>query len=208
MIPKVDFQVHEILLRAFFFPREYGGGRDKFDGDVEKFVSLFRQYEDKILELIEKFSGFSWSRDRIPVFLVPASMMVRYSFAKANLENDLPGIVLKIFADPGRELFIFIHELSHINQRQSDFYEKYAFGKNGERNTDLLELCADLITLKILRDLFGNNSEYEKLFWTFLKDPKSDKNKIKYEKILEFESKWDLSKRNIREYIELGQDFP
>ncbi len=202
MIPKIDIQVPELLLRTFFFPKEYGG-KEKLDKDISDFRVFFDKYGEKILVQIEKYSGFNWTLNRIPVYLIPASMMIRFSFSKNDLEDGLPGVVQKI----GRgitDIHIHIHELVHTNQKQTEFYSKengFAFDKEGNRNTDILELSADIVTMYVIRNLFGADSEYEKDMWNFLNNT-NERNMRKYEHLIEHIDKWDLNKNNLRYHLE------
>lgn len=194
MLPKVDFQKHEVLFQAFFFPGEYGGRMPKLLEDIENFITLFSEHQEKILSLIEKFSGFAWSKERIPVFLVPNTAMLPFSFTKARLEADLPGVVQKIGLATKRTLHIFIHELVHVNCRHSDFYEKY-------ESTDLRELVADLVTLNVIREIFGANSEYEQDWLDFLQNT-LEKNKRKLAFAEKYQEKWNLHEKPIVNYLE------
>ena len=207
MIPKVDFQIHDLLIQIFFFPRLYGGNRDKLKKDFESFTSEFQLREEKILTLIEKFSGLEWMKDRIPAYLVPHNSKVLYSFAHHNLENNLPGIVLKIRGNLFRDMPIFIHELAHINQMQSDFFKEqkiFVFDKEGKRNEDLIELGADIVALYVMREVYGIDSEYEKDFWNFLENT-NEKNKRKFEELNKYIGSWDLNVNNLKFY--LARDF-
>lgn len=203
MIPKVDFQIHEVLIQAFFSPKMYGGDRSFLDSKLNEFIEGYRMHEEKILKLIEKYSGFEWSKDRIPVFLVPDNFALFYSFAKPILQDALPGVVLKIRPNGKiRDFWIFIHELSHINQYHSDFYTPQygAIDENNNKNVDRVEVCADLLALYVLRDLFGEDSEYEKDFWDFLENT-NEKNKKKFEQMKKHLPIWDLKKNTLKNYL-------
>ena len=115
----------------------------------------------------------------------------------------MPGVVQKLFESNTTNLHIFIHELVHVNQWQSDFHDKYntfANTKTGELNREGVELCADIVTLYVLRDLFGENSEYEEDFWKFLSNT-NQVNKRKYEVLQKYKESWDLSKKPLKGYI-------
>ncbi len=206
MIPKIDVQVHDVFINAFFFSVTYGP-KEKLEEDIQKFKNFFEINGEKIITLIEKFSGYSWTKDRIPVYLIPANPNFLYSFTKSTLENDLPGIVQKIGMGFERDIHIHIHELVHANQWQSDFTSKtniLSFKSNGERNTDGREIGADIVTLYILRNLFGESSEFEKNLMDFLSNT-NEKNKIKFAELNKYKDKWDLNKNSLRYYIEKGE---
>lgn len=203
MIPKVDFQIHEVLIQAFFSPKMYGGDRKFLDTKFSEFVAQFSEHETKILTLIEKYSGFEWSEEKIPVFLIPDSPSIFYSFAKPVLQDGHSGVVLKIRPNGKiRDFWIFIHELSHINQYHSNFYlPKYgAIDENNNKNVDRVEVCADLLALYVIRDLFGEDSEYEKDFWDFLENT-NEKNRKKFEEMKKHLPIWDLSKDTLKNYL-------
>jgi hypothetical protein len=199
MLPKIDIQVPELLLRCFYFPTIYGP-REKLDRDIKKFKDFFEKHGDSVLTEIENFSGYSWSMPRIPVYLVPNNSMLPYSFSRPNLEDNLPGIIQKIGRGV-RDIHIHIHELVHTNQKQSEFYTKFAYDKEGKRDTDLLELCADIVTIYVIRKLFQDNSVYENDMWDFLKNT-NDKNKRKEELLEQHIEIWDLNKNNLKHFLE------
>jgi hypothetical protein len=205
MIPKVDFQIHETLIEAFYLPKLWGGDREELDKEMKNFIDLFRIHEEMILTLIQKYSGFEWSKERIPVFLVPDSRVLLYSFTKSTLQDGLPGIIQKIFKDKNSLIFsIFIHELCHVNQHQSDFYDKKykTADEKWIKDTDRVELSADLVMLYVVREIFGNNSEYEKAEWDFLKNT-NDRNKKKGEMLEKYMPLWDLNKMPLKSYLEM-----
>jgi len=206
MIPKIDIQVHNLFINAFFFSVTYGP-KEKLDEDIKKFKDFFNENGEKILTLIEKFSGYSWTKDRIPVYLVPKNPNLNYSFAKSTLENDLPGVVQKIGMGYERDIHIHIHELAHINQWQSDFMKKnnpLSAKSNGEKNNDGIELGADIVALYVLRNIFGEDSEFEKDFMDFLNNT-NDKNKIKFAELNKYKDKWNLNENSLRHYVEKGE---
>ncbi|MDQ3014823.1 MAG: hypothetical protein M3Q73_03095 [bacterium] len=202
MIPRTDFQIHEIFMQTFFFPEEYGADRSQFDKDAAEFMGFFKQHEEKILQIIEKFSGFDWSKEKIPVFVVPNNSMISYSYTKFDLQDGLPGVVQKIFRNQQRNLHIFIHELAHVNQRHADFYDrKYkTLDEEGNRNVDLVEVCADIVCLYVIREIFSGNSEYERDMFDFLQNT-GMKNKRKYAELEKSLTQWDLYKNPLKFYI-------
>jgi hypothetical protein len=191
---KIDFQRHDVFFQAFFFPPFYGGGIEKLESDINALITTFANHKDQILTLIEKYTGYTWSQETVPVFLIPKTPVISYSFTRLNLVNGLAGIVQKVGMGAFRDLHIFIHELVHVNCRQQDFYEKYT-------DNNLKELVADLVTLYVIRDLFGTDSEYEKDFFDFLQNT-NDKNKVKYNYLHEYKDKWDLKDKQIASYLE------
>jgi hypothetical protein len=204
MIPKLDISMPELFVRAFHFAKRYGYP-GKLDDDARDFKKFFEQHGESILEQIEKLSGFNWTSERIPVYLFPNShISPPYSFSKINLENDLPGVMQKLGVSPKQisDYWVCIHELVHINQKEKEFYDKYFFNVGTiKNNTDLLELCADLVTLNVVRNLFDRDSELEKDLWDFL-DFSNDKNKRKAEILRTYLDLWDLSKNNLRYYLD------
>jgi hypothetical protein len=208
MTPKIDIQMPEILVRCFYFPAIYGP-REKLDNDVAEFKKFFELHGEEVLRSIEQFSGCTWSHDRIPVYLIPDSAMLNYSFSKWAVEEKLPGIIQKIGLGI-RDYHIHIHELAHTNQRHSEsFYSGttgYAFDKEGRRNVDLLELSADIVTLHVMRKLFGESSDLEKDFWDFLKNT-SEKNKRKEDFLIKYMSLWDLNSHPLKYYLEQNPEI-
>lgn len=200
MIPKVDYQIHDLLVRVFL-PPPLDGDDTEFRQLSERLINSFEKLEFNVLTLIEKYSGFEWRFEKIPVYLIPDSRILK-SFAKSNLENKRPGVVLKVMDNLTRNIHIFIHELAHINQNQGEFSKtSFALNPDGSRNHPNYELAADIVTLYILRDLFGSNSEYEKDMMEFLTTTDMV-NKDKYDALMEKVDIWDLSKKTLREYIE------
>lgn len=196
----------ELLKSLFYFPKTYGSV-EKLETDIEALKTFFNEYGEKILVEIEKLSGFSWTKERIPVYLIPNSKFgPPYSFSKWGVDGDLPGVVQKLgtTSQAFTDYWILIHELVHTNQRQSDFMEKYQFLKNGDRNQDLLELGADLITLYVLRSLFGQGTKYEVDLWNFFVNTtnNSEKNIRKGAILKKYVDEWDLNKNTLRYYLE------
>ncbi len=203
MIPKIDFQVHDVFINAFHNPPAYGS-LEQLHADMQEFKDFFSRNGNEILKLIEVYSGYEWSKERIPVYLIPDNFALNFSFTKPVLEDGLTGIVQKISPkDMYRNIHIHIHELVHVNQRQSDFYTKenpLAFSENGERNITGIELGADIVTFYILQKMFGINSEYEKNFWNFLSNT-NEKNKLKFEELNKYKDIWDLNLHPLRYYV-------
>lgn len=197
MIPKIKYMVHEILTNVFLPP---SGDRKEFERNAEEFIKNFKKIEKRVLELIEKFSGFEWTKKNIPVYLIPAGKSV--SFAKSNLEKGNPGVVNKIWSIPERSIHIAIHELVHVNQFQSDFYSKEnkVLWKKEEKDVVSLEVCTDVVTIHVLRELFGEDSKYEKDYWHFMNNVMTS-TPAKKLKIPSYLKKWDLDKKSLREYI-------
>lgn len=198
MIPKIDYQIHDVLTNVFLLPL---ADKKEFEKDAKKFIKNFKKIEKDILVLIERFSGFKWTKRKIPVYLIPNGKS--FSFTKGHLEEEKPGVVQKIHGTTERSIQIFIHELAHVNQFQSEFHSvnnKFAFNKNGHFNNLGREICADVVCIQVIRELFGKNSKCEKDYWYFLKKvmistPEKGKEIPKYIK------KWNLNKKTLKEYI-------
>jgi len=196
MIPKIDFQIHDALVRTFLFPPT-NDAQKGFKKQAGAFMDFFNKNSDKTLKSIQKFSGYKWAKDRIPVYLIPNAQIL--SFTKSILEDDLPGVVQKVFPNQKRTAHIFIHELVHVNQWQSKFVNKnQPYNESGDEFKR--ELYADLICLHVLRDIFGKNSEHEKDFWDFLQNT-TERNKKKLEGLKKITNKWDLIKKPLKEYL-------
>lgn len=111
-------------------------------------------------------------------------------------------MIQKIYGTKQRTTNILIHELVHINQFQSDFYSdknKLIFKKNRAKNERKLELCTDVISLSVIRIIFGKNSLYEKDFFEFKKIQTSIKAENK--EINNHIKKWDFEEKTLRDYI-------
>lgn len=199
MIPKIDFQTHDILTRIFIPPFKK---KKEFKKEVKEFTRSFRKIEEDVLISIEKFSGFKWSKKRIPVYLIPSGRIV--SFVRGKLENGLPGVVQKIFSgEEKRNLHIFIHELCHVNQFQSDFYDKnnrFVLKKDGTKDSVKVEVLTDIVTIHVVREIFGKNSDMEKDYWHFMNKVMTSTPKKKLE-IPKYLKKFDLNKKTLKEYI-------
>lgn len=204
MIPRIDISVPDVFIRAFYNPRTYGP-REKLDADIENFKSFFKENGDRILQEIESLSGFFWNENRIPVYLLPDGMFSPVaSFATSNLEGELSGIVQKIGRPGVRDIHVHIHELSHVNQWQGGWRSRqtgYALKQNGEWNTDLVELGADLVTIYVIRNIFGIDSVYEKDFWDFLQNT-NERNKRKNDVLKSYIDLWDLNQNPLKYYLE------
>ncbi len=204
MIPRLDISLPEIFLRAFYNPVVYGP-KEKLDADVKAFEDFFARHAEKILVEIEKLSGFAWSKDRIPVYLVPESFVSPpYSFTTSGLEEGLPGVVQKIGRPGMRDIHIHIHELAHVNQWQSDFHIFSPKG-NTQARTDMRELAADIVTVYVIRNVFGDATELERDFFDFLCNT-SEKNKRKYDILMKYVDSWNLNANTLRYYLEQNQD--
>lgn len=204
MIPTINFEINELLMRCFFFERIYGP-REKFEKDAQEVIDTIRSKEKIILSLIEKFSGLKWTHPVIPVYLIPTSEIIKYSFTKFDLGGPgVPGVVQKVGRGIHTDIPILIHELAHVNQRQGGLYKDYAhivFNKDKTRNEDFLEVWADMIELYVVRELFGSDSQYEKELWNFLQNT-NEKNKRKYEVLIEHMKIWDLNEHPLKFYLE------
>lgn len=201
MNTKIDYQIHDVLIRTLKSPFETVEEIKKL---FTKYIDEFGTYEDKVIELIEKYTGYPFTIERIPVYLVPISRnSVPFSNAKSSLEENTPGVVLKVFPDILRNHHIFIHELVHINQwhNHEEFNKsRFFINEDGTKNEDGIELCADIVALYIVRDIFGKNSEVENNFWDFLENT-NEKNKRKYDILQKYLPQWDLLKKPQKEYI-------
>jgi len=197
MIPKIDYKIHDVLTRVFLSPLK---GKKEFEKEAKKFIREFKKIEKDVLMLIEKFSGFKWSKKKIPLYIIPQGRF--FSMAKGNLEEGLPGVVQKVYDTLERGTHILTHELSHINQFQSDFYSKknnFIFNKDGSKDFVKIEICTDIVCIHVIRELFEKNSKYEKDYWEFLKIMTSTpKKKTQIPKYLK---KWNLNKKPLKEYI-------
>lgn len=123
--------------------------------------------------------------------------------AKSNLEKGTPGVVQKIGEVLERITHLLIHELTHINQFQSDFYSKknsFIFNKRGIKDRVKVEICTDVVAIHVVRDLFGNNSKYEKDYWYFMNKLMTS-TPAKKMKIPTYLKRWDLNKNTLKEYI-------
>ncbi len=198
MIPKLDYQMHDLLIQIFMPPLE---NKKDFYKQNQEFIQHFKKIEKKVLISIEKFSGFRWSKKIIPVYMIPNGGIP--SFAKSNLEENTPGVVQRIYGTNKRATHILIHELTHINQFQSDFHSKsnsFIFDKKGVKNYMRTELCSDIVCIHVLRDLFGNKSSYEADYWNFQNNVRTSSPGIE-KKIPIYLKKWNLNKKTLREYI-------
>lgn len=202
MIPKLDISSPELFLRCFYIPRIHGP-KENMDAAIKTFKDFFQEHGEIILAEIEKLSGFQWTKDRIPVYLIPNSFVSPpYSFCKDPIEDDLPGVIQKVdVSGLTQQAWVHIHELVHVNQHQSEFYNLHGLTRERKKNIDLAELGADIITIYIVKKLFGENSEYEKDFWNFLQNT-SEKNKRKYDILIKYIENWDLNNNNLRYYLE------
>ncbi len=199
MIPKINYQIHEILTDLFLPPFKK---KKDFDKESKKFIQHFKKIEKEVLTSIEKFSGFRWSKRTIPVYIIPQNKSIT-SLTKSNLNKGFPGVVQKVYENIERCTHIFIHELTHVNQFQSDFYSKknlFVFNKRGVKNTRKIELCSDVVCVQVIRDLFGNKSIYEKDYWIFQNKIRTSSPGIEKE-IPIYLKKWDLNEKTLREYI-------
>lgn len=199
MIPKIKYKTNPTLTQIFLPPR---GDVKKFKGNAKEFVKHFNKIENGVLENIEKFSGFKWTKKKIPVYLIPQGQI--YSFAKSNMTKKDPGIILKIYETLERTTGIFIHELTHINQFQSDFNNskrnKFVFDEKGKKNYRNIEICSDVLAIYVMKKLFGKNSSYEKDYWHFQKNIRTSE-KGMVEPLKKHIKKWNLNKNPLREYI-------
>lgn len=198
-IPKIEFFIHEVFINAFSFPPTQKA-KDIYRDKIKAAEAFLRSKANDYLERIEKFSGYEWKIDKIPVYLVPESARFK-SFAKTNLEGDLPGVVLKTYPTMETLEFIFIHELCHINQMQSEFWSESNpwFMNDGVKNTEGIELCADIVMTFVLRDIYGKDSVQEKEMWEFLK--LSPENVAKGEMLKKKLGDWDLGTRSLKSYL-------
>src|SRR3989344_1005895 len=200
MTPKIDIQTHNLLFNLFYFPSVYGP-KEKLDADVNEIKNFVQEFGIKILSEIEILSGFPWFMDRIPVVLVPNNKFLNYSYSRFDLEPGIPGVVLKI-RGAIRDKWILIHELVHTNQKHVNSSFDYAKLNTGERNNDLLEVWADLITLKIIIKYFP---EWEGDFLNFFE---TEEKNIRKGKILrQFINNWDLEKNDIKFYLEKDKNL-
>ena len=198
MIPKIEYQTHDILTKVFMPPF---GKRSDFEKQTRKFTKHFKKIEKEILISIEKFSGFKWTKRKIPIYFVPNGRII--SITKGNLEKGLPGIIQKIRNNIWRDTHIMIHELVHINQFQTNFNSKrnrFAFKKNGIKNHIGREVCADIICLYVIKELFGKNSKYERDYWEFLNKIQTSTPGIEKE-VSKYLKKWNLNEKTLKEYI-------
>lgn len=198
MIPKIEFKTYDVLTRVFLPPSKK---KKEFESESKKFINHFKKIEKMVLILIEKFSGFKWTKKRIPVYLIPNSRFI--STARGDLENGFPGVVQKIRNNPERDTHIFIHELTHVNQFQSDFYDKkntFVRNKDKTKNFVNIEICADVGCIHVIRELFGKNSKVEKDYWHFINNVMTS-TPAKKMKIPKYLKKWDLNKKSLRGYI-------
>ena len=197
MIPKINYQIHKVLTQVFI---PYDKNEQEFNKKSQKFIQHFKKIESEVLFLIEKFSGFKWSKSKIPVYIVPKGDWP--SFTKSNLEKNTPGVVQAIYNTTQRSTHIFIHELAHVNQFQSNFHSKKnkVIWKGKELDRVMLEVCTDIVCLHVLRELFGKGSKYEKDYWYFLDHVMTSTPKKKM-KVRPYLKKWDLNKKSLREYI-------
>jgi len=173
---KIDFQIHDVLIRALRSPFQ---SEDEFKKQAAAFKKFFMSNEAKVLDLIQKYSGYEYTNDRIPEYLVPAGLSFSKSVTKSTLEDGLPGVVQKLFDNNITNMHIFIHELTHVNQWQSDFHNKenrFSETKTGELNREGID------------------------FWRFLEGT-NEVNKEKYDELQKHKDSWDLSKKTLKEYI-------
>jgi len=157
----------------------------------KKFERLYNKYIQNILELIPKFSGFSWREFAdpfIPIYLVKKS--------GTSISDPL---TLKIRKDTKLMLVILTHELSHRNlppifsakvREMLKTLPKQEMKKERERRLYLRETAADLITIHVFKEI-GN---FKNKITTFLQF-----NKKRFGKTTLFDL--DLNKTTIKEWF-------
>lgn len=198
MIPNIDYQRHDLLTRIFIPSFK---DKKKFEKKAKEFIKYFKKHEKETLRLIEKFSGFNWTRNKIPVYIIPNGHI--YSFTKKNLSKNLPGVVQKFYESNERTTHILIHELCHVNQFQSEFYNKrnkFVWKKDGTKDFVKVEICTDIVAIHVIRELFGKDSKIEKDYWYFMNKlmTSTPAKKLQIPKYLK---KWDLNKKTLKKYL-------
>jgi len=119
MLPKLELKLSSsynlILNDEFNYPKflkDYNSEVDKFNKKFEKFKietkafqKAFKKYQKVIIKLIQKYSGFSWKGQYIPVYLVKMTK-------KPSISDPL---TLKFKENIDSMLILLIHELTHVN---------------------------------------------------------------------------------------------
>lgn len=132
----------------------------KFENKTAKFRSVFNRRRNKILKLIEKYSGYDWKGQYVPIYLV--GIMKKPSFADP--------LTLKFREDVELMLILVIHELTHVNLPSK---MQWAAGvKKAEQWVNLItrHVAMDL-KLDLKKASMSNFDEALELGWDLRKKP-------------------------------------
>jgi len=185
-MPKLWFEISSMLVTALTGDAGFSKRREEFIKD-EGFRKAFAEKQSEILELIPQFTGYDWERSEIPVYLVP--WCNKHSFSHP--------LVLFYRPDHARLWHILIHELVHINLANSEFKSLERRGSEG------LEVVCWIVTLHVLRRIFGRGSPAEKdLLGDFAQA--NERNKQTLEGLRKIMDQWDLGKKPLKWYLEEG----
>lgn len=100
-----DFNYKNFLENYNEVIENYEKNFQKFKKTTEPFQKMFKKYKKRILYHIEKYSGYSWKGQKIPIYLVNMTQ-------KPSISHPL---ILKFTTDIDSMFILLIHELTHIN---------------------------------------------------------------------------------------------
>lgn len=172
MVPKTELRYdYEYAKRLYRGNQDFEGVWRQIIDQVGVFEEFYEKNINYILELIPRYTGFSWeeySDNFIPIFLVD------------SLPSFSHPLTLSINENLGMMLIELIHELAHCNM--------YC----GFKSRELQEESLNLVTRAVIRDLdLDLKEEIEEL----------ERNNESESKIISQKTGWDLNKKTIKEFI-------
>jgi len=165
--------LQESVLRSKF-------NQSKLENFVTKFEKYFRKYEKGIMKSIEKYSGFTWKRKLIKVWIVESY----------NVSVPDPLLLNCYNYKKDFTLFELIHMLTLNLFLDNDVHQLFTKNINHEA-------VAYLITKKVSENFFTKrkmNKLCEKAEFDGFR-------KYIWEKVQEFEKIWDLNNKPLKKWI-------
>lgn len=151
------------------------------------FLELLEKNEEKIVELIPKFTGFKWQRGVIFIYVCK----------NFPLEGISDPLILKFNSDTDMMIYHLLHELVHINLINDEIFllsKKVKLLKPGHTG---LEIIVSLVVKYILTEIW-NKAKTKKIIEKDIKTHKvHEKVWVNAENL-----GWDLSKTSLKEYLE------
>jgi hypothetical protein len=184
MLPRLELRLsgsYNHILSDNFSYKEYtrdaNKSIEKFNKEFQKFKKhskpfqkAFKKHQKIILQLIQKYSGYSWKGQQIPIYLVNMTQ-------KPSIADPL---TLKFREDIDMMLILLIHELTHLN-----LPEKMQLNAGNKLCEQWVNLVARYVALELKLNLnkasMKNFSEALELGWNLKDKPlikflKNDKN--------------------------------
>jgi len=155
----------------------------KLKNFINKFEKFFRKYEQTILELIKKYTGFGWKEKEITIWLF-----------NSNLDS-IPDPVLVSVKNYNKYVVLF-ETVRMLALRILLFNDIYSYYERCSKAIDKVEVYSYLIGKEVIKDILGDN--ILKKIYNSLAD---DFNLYLWEDCKRLEEKIDLNKLTIKKSL-------